>query len=145
MKKELTTREYFQSFCESIGNFACYALCIIDIAKKINKCEIDEIQALKAGINKGFIKFNFDDYSDNDNFYVINPDKFLQLLTNKLFTVTKENSDYKIKENEYAVEFWSRNSFGHFARVYDNFNSLQKSNCVNCGEIKSYRIFREVI
>lgn len=96
-------------------------------------------------INNNWVMFDENDMSSHDNFYVNRPDKILKYLTGKDFEVRKENADYVLKENEYAVEYWTVNGkVGHFARTYKDFNSLEHSNCVSKGKITSYRIFKEV-
>lgn len=120
-------------------------LCILDIAEEITRKKLDKIKAIEAVIKKSYVTFNKDDMTDTDNFYVRSPGKILEMFTNKKWEVTKEPGYYKVKDNEYAVEFWSIDGKnGHFARMYKGFNSLQKSNSVNKGKIISYRIFREV-
>ena len=96
-------------------------------------------------VEKKWVIFNEKNYDDPDNFYVRFPDKILEHFTGKKWEVSKEPANYQLKENEYAVEFWSIDGKnGHFARMYKGFNSLQKSNNVNKGKVVSYRIFREV-
>lgn len=80
-------------------------------------------------------------FEDDNNFYVTNPALILKQLTGKNWDVRKEKPTYKKKENEYIVEFWSINgTSGHFARIEQGYNSLQKSNCVNKGKIHSLRV-----
>lgn len=102
---------------------------------------------MKQGIEKGYLKFNKNDYSDNDNFFVLNPDKFLELLTNKKINVSKKESNYIAKENEFIIEYWYNpvTRYGHFARIKKGFNSLQKSKTVENGKIESLRVFRLII
>ena len=134
-----------QSFCKAIGENACYALCIIDIAEKITKKKFEIISTLENAINRGYIDFDFNDYNDDDNFFVRKPDAFLSWLVGRKFSVTYEEPTYSIKKGDYAVEFWSINGkAGHFARTKDGFNSLDYSVNVSKGKIYSYRVFREV-
>lgn len=99
---------------------------------------------LEDCINRGYIYFDFDNYSNIDNFFVKQPHKILEMLTHKKWSVRKESKDYKPKDNEYVIEFWSRNGIdGHFARTLKGFNSLQNSQNVKSGKITSYRIFKE--
>ena len=136
---------YFQSFCKAIGNYGCYVLCIIDIAEEITGKKFNPIQVMEDCITKGFVYFDKSNYDNKDNFFVKEPHKVLEMLTNRKFTITKESSDYKAKKDEYVIEFWSTNGLdGHFARINKDFNSLQKSRNVNSGRIHSYRVFREV-
>lgn len=97
-------------------------------------------------IDKGYINFNSNNYDDYNNFYVKEPCKILEYLTGVKWTVSKEQADYKIKSNDYVIEFWSRDNgkSGHFARTCKGFNSLQKSYSVDLGKIHTYRIFKVV-
>lgn len=137
---------YFQSFCKSIGNYACYLLCLIDVAKEYSGKNFDKIEAIQEAIEKDCVYFNEDDYDDPDNFYVRNPAMVLRYLTGKVWIVTKEPADYKPKKGDYVIEYWSLNGgkSGHFARIKKGFNSLQNSVNVNKGKIHSYRVCRVV-
>lgn len=96
-------------------------------------------------IKKGYMSFDFKNYSNPDNFYVVNPSAILDIMTNKKWVVEKRPADYKPGPDEYAIEFWSIDGkTGHFARLNHNFNSLQKSRNVEKGKIVSYRICRVV-
>jgi len=148
---------YDQSFCKAIGEWGCYALCIINIAEQITGKKIDKLQACEDGIKAKFkdakgvehsvIEFNENNYQDPKNFDVNAPDLFLGMLTGKRFTIRHEYNDilYKPKEGEYIVERWERNGYGHFARTRDGYNSLQDSKCVKLGKLASLRIFKEII
>lgn len=133
-----------QSFCLSLGNYGCYALCIIDVAEEYlkRKFSYNEIfEYIEKAIDKDFIEFHKDDHNNKDNFYVSHPDAFLEMMTNRKCRVRKDAAKYKAKNNEYVVERWTNGSYAHFARVNNNFNSLQTSACVNKGKIESTRVF----
>lgn len=134
--------KHFQSFCLSIGNNACYVLCLIDIAEEFLKKEIDKISAIEKIIDSGAVLFNQNNHNDSDNFFVKDPEKILYLLTGKKWKVRFEESTYKKQNDDYVVEYWSLNGgrSGHFARTYKGFNSLQKSNIVTNGKLVSYRV-----
>lgn len=134
--------EYLQSFYKSAGNYACYALCLINIAEEYLNVKISKDLSLEKGIELGYIYFNKKNYDDTENFYVKDPAKYLQFLTGAKWKVRKEGADYKRKTGEYAVEYWSYTNgrTGHFARIYKGFNSLQNSKSVKDGKIVSYRI-----
>lgn len=118
---------------------------IIDIAEEITGKKFNPIEVIKDSIYKNYLYFDKNDYDNKDNFFVKQPHKILEMLTNKKFTVTKESAEYKQNKNDFVIEFWSCNGVdGHFARINKNFNSLQKSNYVNKGVLHSYRVFREV-
>lgn len=136
-----------QDFFFSAYKYSCYALCIIDIAEEIIGRKLDIVDSLLSGIENGYICFNFDNYKDEDNFFVRKPHLFLGMLTNKKFDVRMEKANYEPKNNEYMCEFYSANNgaSGHFTRLKQrNFNSLCYSNSVNKGVIISTRVFREV-
>lgn len=128
-----------------MGKYACYVFCLIDIAEEVTGKTFDVFREITEMKDSGFIDFNESDYSDTGNFYVRDPCGILKQLTDKEWSVSKQPSDYGIRDGDYAVEFWSVNgSTGHFARTYKGFNSLQKSVCVSKGSVRSYRIFRLV-
>lgn len=135
---------FIQSFCKSLYNYGCYFFCLISIAEEITNKSFNVIDTAVSMIKKGYIQFNWKNYDDPDNFYVKDPCAILYSLTGLKFTVTKENASYKSKAGDYIVEYWKNGSYGHFARIIRNFNSLQVSQCVNKGKIDSYRVFRKV-
>lgn len=137
--------KYIQSFCKSIGEYGCYALCIINIAEQIMGKPYDTLGVLEEAIKKGYIEWHEENYNHRDNFYVVRPADFLGMLVGGKWDVRKETDIlYKPKENEYIVERWERNGFGHFARTRDGFNSLQDSKCVTLGKCASLRIFKKI-
>ena len=48
------------------------------------------------------------------------------------------------KKDEYVVERWERNGYGHFARTKVGYNSLQDSKCVTLGKLASLRVFKQL-
>ena len=137
--------KYQQSFAKAIGEWGCYALCIINIAEQILGYKINPVTAMEEAIEKGYISWNENNYLDPKNFDVDRPDLFLSMLTGLKFTVRKEsNILYKPQEGEYIVEKWERNGYGHFARTRDGYNSLQDSKCVKLGTLASLRVFKEM-
>lgn len=137
--------KYEQSFMKAVGEWGCYALCIIDIAKEVTGLQYDILGKLVEGIDKDYIKFNWNNYYDPANFDVDYPDRFLEMLTGRKWSVRKESDVmYKCQPGEYRVERWERNGYGHFARTRDGYNSLQDSKCVTLGKLASLRIFKEI-
>lgn len=128
----------------SAGNNGCYLFCLFSVAEEVLHNKIDILQAIEDVIDRKYVYFNKKDYRDANNFYVQNPSKILEYLTNMKWLVTKEKPDYKIKSNEFAIERWTKNGLGHFARVAKGFNSLQHSNCVETGEIESLRVCKVI-
>lgn len=92
----------------------------------------------------GYIKFNWSDYDNKDNFFVVAPDKFLEYLTGKKWTVEWQNSNYQLKDGEFSIEYWKSDKCkdGHFCMTKYGFNTLQNSLNVNDGKITSIRVFR---
>lgn len=140
-----------QSFVKSLGDYGCYLFCLINLAEEINGksySNTEIIDKIFKSVENGYCLFNFNNYADKNNFFVTKPHKILELLTGRHFEVRKENGDYVPKNNEYLIEFWSKNNGqnGHFARINQKtqFNSLQKSTNVNDGSIYSVRVFKEI-
>ena len=135
--------KYEQSFCKAVGEWGCYALCIINIAEEITGLHYNTLQKLEEGIAEGYIRFNRDNYYDPANFDVLEPAKFLQMLVGGKWSVRKSDDVlYRPEKDEYIVERWERNGYGHFARTRDGYNSLQDSKCVKLGKLASLRIFK---
>lgn len=135
-----------QSFLISAGDNACYALDIIKLAEEVLNQHIDIIVALESGIDKKYIKFNYDDYNDPDNFYVLYAHKFLSLLTNQVWIMRHERADYKPKQGEYIIQRWERVTTG---KTYSHFrlpewDSLADSQTVKYGKLVSTRLFINV-
>lgn len=135
--------KYEQSLCTSIGNYACYVFSLINLAEEYTGKTIDKFFAIEKIIENHYVKFNHTNYLDKGNFYVLDPCKILKFLTGKNWSVQKVHAPYKIKENEFAIEFWSKDKgeTGHFCRTYKGYNSLQYSSNVENGELWSFRIF----
>ncbi len=138
-------REYFQSLCKAIGNYACYLLCLIHVAEEYTKTTFNKIEVICKCIEKGYVNFNLKNYDDDNNFFVREPAKILNMLTGKTWEVRWEGANYIPKLGEYAIENWSKtNKTGHFAMVKIGFNSLQRSKNVSEGKIINYRICKVV-
>ena len=137
---------YDQSFCEAIGKWGCYALCIINIAEEVLGYKLDKLKAIEEAIERGYISWNEDNYADPKNFDIDQPALMLGMLTGRKFTVRKEFNDilYKPQKDEYIVERWERNGYGHFARTKAGYNSLQDSKCVTLGKLASLRVFKQL-
>ena len=137
--------KYEQSFCKAIGEWGCYALCIINIAEEVTGLRYNILQKLEEAIDNGYISWNKNNYYDPANFDVLNPDLFLAMLTGTRWSVRKETDIlYKPKADEYVVERWERNGYGHFARTKAGYNSLQDSKCVTLGKLASLRVFKQL-
>lgn len=139
--------DFFQSFCLAIGNRACYVLCLIKIAflylkKEYNPSEV--IDWVIKSINQGYVQFNWDYYADDNNFWVKEPTKILEMITGKKWSVVKSyNVNYEPKEGEYIVSWYTINDVtGHFDMPQFNFHNYQFSKMVNEGHIGSIRILK---
>lgn len=141
-----------QSFFKSAGEESCYASCIIKIASRITKTELtiqNVAKAIETGIDAGYIDFNRSDYADKRrNFYVVDPGRYLSLLTGRHFVCTKVSSSFQCKKEDYEV-LWKvlsaengRNNIGHF--VLPDWDPIQNSNTGKNGFVWSKRIFHEV-
>lgn len=136
--------DFIQSFMLALGNYGCYVFCILNIADEYLKRRLswnEIMEYIMKGIEKGYIEFHKDNYDHKDNFYVENPAMFLSMIVNKKCSVRKEKANYNAKSGEFLVERWVNGKYAHFARTNKNFNSLQVSQCVNKGDIESYRVF----
>jgi hypothetical protein len=137
-------REGIQTFLQEAGESACYALSIIKIAEEVLNKEFPCAESLLAGIDKKYIRYNWQNTNDNNNFYVENPAGFLSFLTGRKCSLRIENNTaYKAKKNEYTVQCWQRNKTGqlitHFRRP--KWDSLVSSVTIRQGKIASLRIF----
>lgn len=136
--------EGIQTFLDESGDASCYALCILKLAEKITGLEVDVIATLCGCINQKFIKYNWDNAQDSDNFFVVEPAKMLEFLTSKKWAVSKEEADYVIRPGEHIVDFWQKKgeTSGHFRLPY--WDSLKNSQTVKFGKITSTRVFKPV-
>jgi len=128
-----------QSFLLEAGMDGCYALAIMQLADVT-----DPITTLIQAIDKRFVKFNYNDYNDNDNMFVMAPAEMLSWLTGKVWSVTKEAATYVPRPGELVVDRWERVktgvTTGHFR--LPNWDSLVNSQTVRYGAIVSKRVFR---
>jgi hypothetical protein len=135
-----------QTFLSEAGESGCYAICLVKVAEKYKKKELDLIKSLELGIEKRCILYNKKDRNDNDNFYVINPATFLFYLTGKHWNCRKENYPYTAKRGEYIIERWERNKTGVITGHFDmqDFHPIENSLTVQYGKIVSYRVLKPV-
>lgn len=143
---------HLQSFFATAGSESCYALNLIDVAREyIESFGLElignELDYLEHGTVRGFIDFNWKDYSDMQRgFFVKDPCGFLKMITGVDWYGSKEARDYKPKPGDYIIDFWAkteengRKGIGHFNR--ENHDSLQNSQTVKNGFIYSKRVFR---
>ena len=145
----MSVRDHIQSFFFTAGTDACYAICIIDIAKEItNSKNIIEQEALIAGIEKKYIEFHEKNYSDIRNFIVLDAGAYLSYLTGSKWECIKTGPEYTCKPGEYEILFWattaqrSNEGLGHFTRP--GKNTLQFSKNVAEGQVYQKRIFKKI-
>lgn len=126
-----------QSFLLETGRDGCYALCILQLAGATP-------DRLEEAVNKRFLKFNYNDYNDNDNMYVMAPAEMLSWLTGKKWTVSHEGPGYVCKPGELVVERWERvktgATIGHFR--LPTWDPVADSATVQHGTLVSKRVFR---
>lgn len=136
---------YAQSFYLSVGNYGCYALQLVNLARTYTGEPLDDTTALLTGIHAGYLTFDFANYSNQEAFYVQDPCGFLKLLTGKSWTVRKTSASYKLKEGEYAINFYAKSKadadkgIGHFD--VETYHTLQNSQTIAKGKIYSKRVF----
>jgi hypothetical protein len=150
-------KEGIQSFLYAGGKWACLALCIVKIAEEVEGTAYEwheAVQKVLAGIDKGFIYYNFNDSADSKNFDVLDNAGFLSFLLGGGRTVSvcfitdpKMIKNWQAKDNEYTVQRWRRNDgLGmetvHFTRPL--WNSLIYSRTVAEGYIDRLTIFTVV-
>jgi hypothetical protein len=142
-----TLFEGVQSFLSAAGESACYALCIIKIAERVSGIIKNPVEALTTGVEGGYIKYNWENPNDPDNFWVSDPAGFLRYLVlnhNFKVTVRKEPAEYCPQPDEYIVQCWERQVTGktitHF-RLPD-WDSLLNSQTVKYGRVASLRVFK---
>jgi hypothetical protein len=131
-----------QTFFGEIGEAACYALDIIQIAIEETGRNMDPVTMLDLGIHLDFIHYTAPD--DNDNFFVNDPAVFLTTISGIDWTMSKESADYVAKPGERVVERWERkvtgSTIGHFR--LPEWDSLADSKTVKFGQLVSKRVFR---
>ena len=132
---------------EYIGESGCYFLSIVEAANRFSKVEVDIYKTYKTAIASGWM---------TDKCYINNPDKLMAALTNRHWTVTKEDKLYRAAAGEIVILRFERTVrrgmkdeiIGHFvlagpdgAVAYDPYGS---SETVRSGKLISKRVFRLV-
>lgn len=145
--------KYMQSFYMAAGKWCCYALCLVEVAKKWwaqNKDSdfpISDTDALLFGIGNKYIDFKESDYLYEGNFYVRYPELFLGRLTGGIWSVRREPLDYIAQKDEYVINFYAKTKedadkgIGHF--VFGDNNTLQYSATVAFGKVFSKRVCKK--
>ena len=131
-----------QTFCQEIGESACYALQLIYVAEKRTGKSFRVLETLDTLIECGYIYYNRQNQNDNKNFYVSNPAACISYLTGQKCVVAHSVADYKAKENEYVIERWERETpkgkYNHFRSA--EWDSLADSQTVKYGAKVSTRV-----
>ena len=133
-----------QTFCQEIGESACYALSIIHIAELVTGKYYNILELLNAGIMRKYIRYNANDPNDDNNFFVDYPAEFLSMIIARPVSMKKVDGEiYYPRKNEYVIDRWERKrtgcTTGHF-RMAD-WDSLFDSQTVKYGKIVSHRVF----
>ena len=136
-------RDGMQNLAYSLGQAGCYTLCLLDVAEEYTGKPIDIIAAITEAIQRGYIFYNWENWSDKDNFYVRQPALFLEMLTKKKWLVCKDIAGRdKIKDNEYIIRRYeyvqTGRTQGHFER--DVFKPYINAKIVRLGEEVSTRV-----
>jgi hypothetical protein len=143
-------KQGIQTLMTEAGEAACYALCIIEIANRLNKQEMPVMETLIKAIDSKYIYYNWKNASDNDNFTVLKPAEWLSQLAGGNWSVKKlpaiPNAEYYPYPGEYVIDRWERQvtgkTIGHF-RLPD-WDSLADSQTVKYGKIVSKRVFKKM-
>jgi hypothetical protein len=87
-------------------------------------------------------------FDDNMNIIWVKAFKFFDI---DVSVAVKDDPKYKLKRNEFAVAKWSYTNektgrtYNHFCPTYNGvclFDPLGTSNCVEKGNVESYRVFK---
>lgn len=131
-----------QDLCACLGSDGCYTLCLILVAEKITKKDIDVIRVTRKLIDNNFI-----DYDDKrprayaNTMYVKDADKVLKMLGCVGYRIRKV-SELPEGYNGYYIERHSLNGNTHF--TLPDYNTLTDSKCVREGRITAYYLVEKV-
>ena len=136
-------RDGIQNLAYSLGQNGCYALCLIDVAEEYLNEGLDVLLAVIQGIKSGFIRYNWDNWADPDNFYVNDPAGFLKMLTLKKWRVVHDAAGRRpSKSGEYVVRRYelviTGRTSSHFER--DRFKPYANCKTVRLGKEVSTRV-----
>lgn len=111
----------------------------MELAERYTGKKFDLFDVAEHCINSGWVQFNWKNYDDSENFYIVSPTEILNYLTNKKWVVRKQPADYVIQKDDYVIAMWAYNNKTHF--VMDDYHTTQFSNCTTYGKVDSYRVF----
>ena len=135
-----------QTFCQEIGEAACYALQLMRVAELRTGKSFRVLESLQSLIDAGYIYYNKNNQNDNDNFFVKNPEACVTYLTGQKCIVRHDAADYKAGPNEYVIERWDRKTtkgaYSHFTSA--SWDSLADSQTVKYGTKVSTRVVKFV-
>jgi hypothetical protein len=119
-----------QNVLENAGKWACYYLCLCQLAvRNFSSEDVDVLMDLKLLKN---------------DFTVMNAGEIFSYLTGHRWTHTKEGANYQPKPGELVIYeyFYELSGLNHF-RLKD-WDSLENSQTVKLGKIRSTRVLRRV-
>jgi hypothetical protein len=129
--------EYRQKIMETIGRDGCYFLCLVKLAENITGTRIDAIPVYLEAVERQFM--------DSDC-YLVRPDRIMELMTGRQWTVRKVDRKYQIQGKELEVLRYERTvgrtTIGHF--VLPDYDPLGTSLTVQNGYLVSKRIFTPI-
>ena len=139
-------KDNIQFFLKEAGQSACYTLCLIRVAEKYLKKDLDVVKAMQIGIEKRCIDYKDGDTEYEDNFYVRCPETFLFYLTGVHWEVRKETYPYNARKGEYVINRYERQRTGCISAHFemDDFHPIANSLTVKYGRIASVRVLRAV-
>lgn len=119
-----------QTVFKNANSYACLFLSLLSIAEEENNKEIDFIEAYRLAIKNKCM---------NDQFYMLDQEKFLKILTGKKFIrEMRERLPTPVPNNMYTVEKWynPRTGYTHFKRR--GFDTLVNSTTTKEGKRVGY-------
>jgi hypothetical protein len=129
--------EYRQKIMETIGREGCYFLCLVRIAEQLSGTRIDAIPVYLESVERLFM--------DADCF-LTHPDRVLELMTGRRWTVRKVDKRYQVSGSEIEVLRYERTegrrTLAHF--VLPDYDPMGISLTVQNGYLVSKRIFTPI-
>ena len=141
-------RKAIQRLFIELGEAACYAICIVKHAETALAATFTDGQVLDyliAGIDWGYIYYNWNDPADNDNFLVLDAASFLSRLSKQSWIRSAEDASYVPKPGELVTALWERRTASGATRHFANpdYDPMGNALTIAQGKIVGYRIFRK--
>lgn len=127
-----------QDKSKMLGQYGCYFFSLIKIGEEYSNKKIDVFRFFDDALQLGYMRYDC---------FILRPDLILNKITNKKWTVKKEEASYNAKAGEIEILVYEYRDFIHFVlgkkgKVY--YDSQESNNVVKKGKLISKRIFTEV-